>query len=82
MYWIVISAKVLLKATLFLSHPMQAYHKGLLGAFVFYCQGPLWRLIEIKSSIHQGSCAIVITRLLKEIWNLSGIYLEYISQDG
>ena len=35
-YWIVISAKVLLKATLFLSHPMQAYHKGLLGAFVFY----------------------------------------------
>ena len=51
-------------------------------AFVFYCQGPLWRLIEIKSSIHQGSCTIVITRLLKEIWNLSGICLEYISQNG
>ena len=66
----------------FLSHPMQAYHKGLLGAFGFYCQGPLWRLIEIKSSIHQGSCAIVITRLYKEIWNLSGICLEYISQNG
>ena len=77
-YWIVISAKVLLKATLFLSHPMQAYHKGLLGAWL-----PIVKDLS-GDSLRSSQASI---RVAASLWSHAcikkyGIYLEYISQDG